>query len=119
SCARKPCHGWRADQTHTANPAVVAQISRSYHTLGPTPLHLTGSKLAKPAVELPVVQAVHVVVPVEVEVPKVTGVTRVCLERGAKEVAILPIYVMVAVGVAEQPEERVDAIAAGRPVAVP
>src|SRR5947209_17089071 len=74
--------------------------------------------LAEAAVELPVVPAVHVAVPVEVEVPQVTGLAGARPERGPEEVAIQWIHVAVAVAVAEQPEEAVHAVAPRRAVAV-
>ncbi len=63
----------------------------------PRLLLFTGSTLAEPAVELPVVPAVHVAVPVEVEVPQVAGVGGARPERGPEEVAVLSVHVTVAV----------------------
>src|SRR5207244_3325540 len=77
------------------------------------------SILAEAAIELPVVQAVHVAVAVEIEVPEVSGLAGVLPERGAEEVAVLPVDVAVDVAVAEQPEEGVHAVAPRRAVAVP
>src|SRR5262245_273594 len=74
--------------------------------------------LAEAAVELPVVPAVHVAVPVEVEIPEVTDLAGALLEHGPEAVAIQPIHIAVAVTVAEQPEEGVNAVAALEAVAV-
>lgn len=63
---------------------------------------LTGSILAEPAIELPVVQAVHVAIPVEVEVPQVTGLTRLRLEHGPEPVAVLLVHIAVAVAILRQ-----------------
>src|SRR2546422_8623700 len=49
-------------------------IGRSSELLSrPRPILLAGSILAEAAVELPVVPAIHIAVPVEIEVPEVTG----------------------------------------------
>src|SRR5688500_13841811 len=77
-----------------------------------------GSKLPEPAVELSVVVAVHVAVPIEVEVPQVADVGDARSVRGPERLAILPVRVAVAVRVAEQPGEAVCPIAARRSVAV-
>src|SRR5262245_25097479 len=74
--------------------------------------------LAEPAVELPVVPAVHIAVPVEIEVPQIADFTGACLERGSEKVAVELIHVPVAVTVAEQPEEAVLPVAAGRAVPI-
>src|SRR6266545_4135163 len=80
---------------------------------------LAGSRVAEPAVELPVVEAVHVAVPVEVEVPQVTGVGGTRPEGGPEGLAVLPVHVAVAVRVAEQPGDGLNAVATGHAVAVP
>src|SRR5438876_3264013 len=74
--------------------------------------------LAEAAVELPVVPAVHLAVPVEVEIPQVTGLAGTLLERGPEEVAIQPIHVPVAVAVAEQPEEAVHAVTSRQTITI-
>src|SRR5689334_21266111 len=79
---------------------------------------LAGSELAEAAVELAVVPAVHVAVPVEVEVPQVAGVAGAPLEGGQEAVAVRPVHVAFAGGVAEQPGEAVHPVAARRAVAV-
>src|SRR5437016_2032159 len=86
---------------HRGGPQIVAQISRPYHNLGPRPIHLTGSILAEPTVELPVVPTIDVAIAVEIEISQVAGLASVRLERGSEEVAILPIHIVVAVCVAE------------------
>src|SRR5262249_24823717 len=75
------------------------------------------SVLPEPAAELAVVVAVHVTVPVEVEVPQVPGLRGGRPERGPEPVAVLPVHVPVAVRVAEQTEEGLRAVAA--PIAAP
>src|SRR5260370_39075738 len=80
---------------------------------------LSCSKLAEAAVELAVVPAVHVAVPVEVEVPEATGLAGAFLERGAEEVAIGLIHAPVAVAVADHPLEAARAHAPGRTVPGP
>src|SRR2546427_13109949 len=79
---------------------------------------LSCSILAEPAIELPVVQAVHVAVPVEVEVPEVADVGGALPECGSEEVAIQPIHVAVAIAVAEEPEKAVHPVATRRTIAV-
>ena len=77
------------------------------------------SILAEPEIKLSVVQPVHVAVAVEIQVPQVAGVGGGRPERGLEAVAVLSVHVPVAVRVAEQPEERVDAVAPRDAVAVP
>src|SRR5687767_7520376 len=83
-----------------------------------SPVLWTGSILPEPAVELPVVPAVHVAVPVEVEVPQVAGVGRGRPERGPEAVPVLPVHVAVTVAVPEESGEAVHALAAPVLVAV-
>src|SRR5262245_5562612 len=77
-----------------------------------------GSNLSEPAVELPVVVAIHVAVAVEVEIPQVPGLARVLRERRPEEVTIKAIDVPVAIAVAKQPADLVHAIAARATVVV-
>ena len=58
---------------------------------------LSCSILAEPAIELPVVPAVHVAVPVEVEIPEVAGVPGGRPECGSEEGAIRLIHVVIAI----------------------
>src|SRR5262245_10023883 len=78
---------------------------------------LIRSSLTEAAVELPFVHTVHVAVAIKIQEPQVARVADVLPEGGAEVVAVQPIDVVVAVAVAEQPEECVHAVAA--PVAVP
>src|SRR5262249_11089180 len=73
------------------------------------------SKLAEAAVELPLVQAVHVAVAVVIEVPQVAGVTSFRTERGPEQLAGLPVHVPLALRVAEQPDEALPPPAPRRP----
>src|SRR5262245_52916447 len=73
----------------------------------------SASKLAEAAVELAVVQTVHVAVTVEVEVPQEGGVGGVRPEREPEKVAVHPIHIAIAVAVAEKPVEDVNTVAAG------
>src|SRR5262249_58646914 len=79
---------------------------------------LAASILAEPAVELPVVPAVHVAVPVEVEVPQVVSVGGRRPIGRAEAVAVLSVHIAIPVRVAEQPAEAVHPIAARGAVAV-
>src|SRR5262249_5071690 len=72
---------------------------------------------AEPAAELSLVSAVHVAVPVEVEVPQVTGVAGGRLEGRTEEGSIQPVHVPVAVAIAKEAEESVGVVAARRAVA--
>src|SRR4029077_6852424 len=112
-------------QTKLALPLPSGGDLRLWHrspdratTSVPGSIHLTGSKLAEAAVEFAVVPAVHVAVPVEIEVPKISGVTDIRLERGPEEVTVQLVPIAVAVTVAEQPVETVHPVAAGRAIAV-
>src|SRR6516162_8129119 len=67
---------------------------------------------AEPPVEFAVVQTVDHAIAVEVEPPQVTGLAGLRLERGAEQFAILLVHDTVAVGVAEQSEESIDAVSA-------
>src|SRR5690349_2909290 len=71
----------------------------------------SGLQPAEPAVELPVVPAVHAAVPVEVEVPQVPGLGGGRPERGPEPVAVKSVHVPVAVRVAEQPDEALHPVA--------
>src|SRR5262245_26508785 len=73
---------------------------------------------AEPAVELPVVPAVYVAVPVEVEVPQVARVGGARPERGPEAVAVPLIHVPVAIRVAEQPEVAVHAVSSRNTIAI-
>src|SRR5688500_11079641 len=100
--------------------AVRTPPAASLQVPGPSrAILLTRSKLAEPAVELAVVPAVHVAVPVEVEVPQVAGVGGDRPERGPEEVAVLPVHVAVPVRVAEQPGEAVHPVASAVAVTIP
>src|SRR5260370_30252892 len=79
---------------------------------------MPGSELAELTVEFAVVQAVHIAVPVEVEVRQIIGVTGIRLERGPEEVTVQLLHVAIASRVAEQPEERFQTIATGSAVSV-
>src|SRR6476469_2600497 len=85
--------------------------------LGPEPARST-SRRAEPAVELAAVSAVHDAVAVEVKEPGVSGLAAVVPERGAEGRAVRAVRVAVPVGVAEQPGEPGDVVAAVRAVRV-
>src|SRR5215203_6305520 len=85
----------------------------------PTGRFLGRSILSEPAVELPVVRAVHVAVPVEVEVPQVAGVGGRRLEGGPERLAVLLVHVPVAVRVAEEAGEAGNVVAPRGAVPVP
>src|SRR5262249_55260460 len=72
---------------------------------------LSCSILAEAAVEMPVVQTVHIAVAVEVEIPEGADVGGTLFERGAGEGAGQPVYIAVAVAVAAQPDETGRAVA--------
>src|SRR5262249_13340185 len=99
--------------------AVRTPPTASFSSHGPERTRNTRLRPAEPAVELPVVPAVYVAVPVEVEVPQVARVGGARPERGPEAVAVPLIHVPVAVRVAEQPEEAVHPVAARGAVAVP
>src|SRR5260370_23399316 len=82
-------------------------------------LGFTSSKPTEAAIELPVIPAVHFAVPVEVEVPEVTGRTGLRLERGPKQLAVLLVHDSVAIAVAEQPEEAVHPVASRHAITRP
>src|SRR5438132_11840326 len=75
--------------------------------------------LAEAAAQLPVVPAVHVAVPVEVEVPQFAHIAGLGPERGPKLLAVRSVHGAIAVRVAEQPGEAVHPVAPRRTVAVP
>src|SRR5262245_61606674 len=85
------------------------------HCPGPS---LLISELAEPAIELPVVQAVHVAIPVEVEVPQVTGLTGLRVECGPEPIAVQPVQITVPVRVTEQSRDDVQPVTPRRAVPV-
>src|SRR5262249_42013053 len=84
---------------------------RRRHLLRPLPL--TPSGMAEAAVELLLVPAVHDAVAVVVEVPQVTRFAGPRPERRPEQVTVARVHDPVAVGVAEQAEQGIDAVTAG------
>jgi hypothetical protein len=67
----------------------------------------------KLAQELQQVENSHNTVAVLVEVPQVIRVALVAAERSQEPAQVADVHFPVAVGIAEQPEERIDAVTAG------
>jgi len=80
--------------------------------------HCPVSRLSEAAVELTVVAAIHVTVPVEVEVPQIFVVAGVRFEHGAEQITVHLVHVAIAVAISEQPTEAVQSIAPRHTVAV-
>src|SRR5205085_2849290 len=92
ACRRVPSRGSGSSPCRSAGRN--SSTRRGSPALSARPVHVL-SAVAEPAVELPVVPAVHVAVPVEVEVPQVPGLAGGGVERGSEPVAVRRVHVTV------------------------
>ena len=75
---------------------------------------MKGDLSAEPAQQLEKVSKVHAAIAVVIEVSEEAWIAGGLAKGAAKAEQVLQVYVPVAVSIAEQPEESVDVVSAGR-----